>query len=185
MKKTLLALTITGLYLFPQGCGSVPIFPNNASQEVNKEQFGVLVAKPDVYRGQAVKLAGRVVGVKTTEKGTMILAEWLPLPEEGQYGPGSNQIAQQDRFSFLYPGAIDSWGTWKGNRFIVTGEIEGTHEVISSLTGHSKSLPYMVARCIHVWEIGDNLWWDQPDTDPGGYPYLQKTYCANPGTNIS
>lgn len=179
MKRLIFAFTIVAMYLFAHGCSSAPLFPTDDTQAVTQEQFGVLTAKPDVYRGRAVKLAGRMVGVETTDKGTMILAEWLPLPSEGQYGPASNPITQQDRFSFLYPGNIDTWGTWKGNRFIITGEIEGSQEVISSLTGQSKSLPYMVARCIHVWEIGDNLWWTQPDTEPGGYPYLQKTYCAS------
>jgi starvation-inducible outer membrane lipoprotein len=149
------------------------------------EEFGVFVAQPDVYRGRAVKLAGRIVGVESTEKGTLIVAEWLPYPQKGQYGPGANEFTGQNRFKLLYPGVIDPWSSWQGNRFVMTGNIEGTQNMVASFTGASKSVPYMVARCIHVWEVGDNTWWDQPDTEPGGYPYLQHTYCANKEGDIS
>ena len=185
MNKLIFALPIIATYLFSQGCSSMTPFPGNGTQAVDQEQFGVLVAKPDVYRGRAVKLAGRMIGVETTDRGTVVLAEWLPIPKTGEYGPSANRTDQQNRFTFLYPGAIDSEGSWKGNRFVMMGEIEGTQEVVASMTGHSQPLPFMVARCLHIWKIGDNMWWDQPDTDPGGYPYLQKTYCANADKEVS
>lgn len=185
MKSILWGFAIAGCYLISQGCSSAPLFPNNSSDEVKKEEFGVFVAQPDVYRGRAVKLAGRVVGVEYTEKGTLIVAEWLPYPKKGQYGPGGNEFTGKDRFTLLYPGVIDTWSSWQGNRFVMTGKIEGTQDLVASFTGASKSVPYMVARCIHVWEVGDNTWWEQPDTEPGGYPYLQHTYCANKEGSIS
>ena len=176
MRRILLAIAVSGVVLFSQACSSVPIFPKNDSPEV--KEFGVLVAEPDVYRGRAMKLAGRMIAVENTEKGTLIHAEWLPYPKDGQYGPSTNQIVRQDRFTLLYPGSLDSLGAWKGNRFIMMGKIEGTQDVVASMTGRTKPVPYMVARCLHVWKIGDNLWWDQPDTEPTGYPYLQETYCS-------
>lgn len=185
MKSILWGFAIAGCFLIFQGCSSAPLFPTNSSDEVQKEEFGVFVAQPDVYRGRAVKLAGRVVRVESTEKGTLIIAEWLPYPQKGQYGPGANETTGQNRFKLLYPGVIDPWSSWQGNRFVMTGEIEGTQEMVSSFTGVSKPVPYMVARCIHVWEVGDNTWWVQPDTEPGGYPYLQHTYCAPKGGNAS
>lgn len=185
MKSILWGLVTAALLLVLPACSSAPMFPSNSSQEVQKEQFGVFVAEPDVYRGRAVKLAGRVVGVETTENGTLIVAEWLPYPKKGQYGPGTNDFTSRDRFTLLYPGVINPWSSWQGNRFVMTGEIEGTQDMVASFTGASKSVPYMVARCIHVWEVGDNTWWDQPDTEPGGYPYLQQTYCASKKGKIS
>ena len=179
MKSILWGLAITGTFLIFQGCSTGPVFPNNSSKEVQKEEFGVFIAKPEVYRGRAVKLAGRIVGVENTEKGTLIFAEWLPYPKEGQYGPSANDITGENRFTLLYPGTIDKGSSWQGNRFVMTGEIKGTKDVVASFTGASKAVPHMVARCIHLWEVGDNIWWTQPDTDPGGYPYLQQTYCAN------
>ena len=185
MKSILGGLISAGVFLIFQGCSTAPLFPNYTSEEVQKEQFGVLIAEPDVYRGRAVKVAGRVVGVESTEKGTLIIAEWLPYPQKGQYGPGDNEFTGQNRFTLLYPGAIDPWSSWQGNRFIMTGEIEGTQNMVASFTGATREVPYMVARCIHVWEVGDNLWWNQPDTDPSGYPYLQQTFCVQRNESTS
>ena len=170
MKNILWGLAIAcSLFIF-QGCTTDPMFPTNSSDEVKKEEFGVLVAEPDVYRGRAVKLAGRVVGVESTDKGTLIIAEWLPYPTQGAYGPETNDISGQNRFKLLYPGDLDPWSSWQGNRFVMTGEIEGTQDMVSSFTGVSKPVPYMVARCIHMWEVGDNTWWVQPDTEPPDTP---------------
>ena len=185
MKYMLSGLAVAGFFLIFQGCTTGPMFPTNSSNAVQKEEFGVLVAQPDVYRGRAVKLAGRVVGVEPTDNGTLIIAEWLPYPKKGAYGPEANEFTGQYRFKLLYPGDIDSWSSWQGNRFVMTGEINGTQDMVSSFTGVSKPVPYMVARCIHVWEVGDNTWWVQPDTEPGGYPYLQHTYCAPKTENAS
>ncbi len=167
-----------GLCLLLSGCTFPAPSPNHTSPEFRMEEFGAVVAQPDVYRGRAVRLAGRIVRVEKTEKGTEILADWLPFPAKGQYGPGSNKFDRQGRFSVLYPEPIHRWSSWQGNRFTMTGHLEGTVEMIDSFTGTTATIPAMVARCLHLWETGDNLWGDQPDNDFSGYPYRKQTYCT-------
>ena len=138
------------------GCTNVPVFPDNGSKAFSSSnEFGVLTAQPDTYKGRAVRLAGRMVGIEATEQGTMIMAEWLPFPERGEYGPAAPVGAKTSRFALLYPGTIDPMGTWHGNKFIAAGQTQGTVAIVT-LEGTSESIPYMVARCLHVWKTGDS-----------------------------
>ena len=172
---------IAGLLLFlQQGCAGGPTFPENGGETLKgSTEFGVLSATPDTYMGRAVRLAGRMVSVEETDQGTMILAEWLPFPEPGQYGPAEAVPVKIRRFTLHYPGKIDPMGLWYGNKFIVTGAVTGTSPMVTA-DGATKTIPNIKARCLHVWKTGDSELSDSnPDVEQTGFPPLEQTYCTN------
>lgn len=163
-----------------QGCAAGPTFPENDAATLKaSSEFGVLAATPDTYQGRAVRLAGRMVSVETTDQGTMIVAEWLPFPEPGEYGPASTGKSTGERFTLRYPGRLDPMGSWHGNKFVVAGAMRGTSRLIT-IDGLSKSVPHVEARCLHVWKTGDSELSDAaPDVEQTGFPPLEQTYCSN------
>lgn len=166
--------------LLAQGCAGVQTFPDNGGTTLTaSDEFGTLVAKPDLYQGRAVRLAGRIVGVETTDEGTTILAEWLPFPEPGQYGPAKAAKSEGERFTLHYPGKLDPKGTWYGNKFVVAGAMKGTTK-ITTVGGSSTSVPHIEARCLRVWKTGASDLSDAaPDVEQTGFPPVQQTYCSN------
>lgn len=176
--RHIMILGVVGLFALAQGCASVPTFPTNDSKAVGTtSEFGVLVAKPDVYKGRAIRLAGRLVGVETSEQGMLMLAEWLPFPTNPDEGPTEMLMAQGRRFAVFYPGTLDEQGTLHGNKFLAVGEM-GESKSIVTLEGISQSIPYVVARCLHVWETGGDEIEDAPDVENTGYPPMERTYCT-------
>ncbi len=167
------------LVFVAQGCASGPTFPmNGATTFKASSEFGVLVAKPDTYQGRAIRLAGKIVSVEATDQGTMITAEWLPFPVPGQNGPGPAPQGEPQRFRLLYPGQLDPMGRWYGNLFVVAGAMKGTTNMIT-LAGLTRTMPFVEARCIHVWKTGDSELSDfAADVEQVGFPPLEQTYCT-------
>ena len=61
-------------------CTTPPMFPASFEKDVNPTiGFGVLQAHPDVYRGQVVHLAGRVLSVEQRKEGTFLVVHQLPI----------------------------------------------------------------------------------------------------------
>lgn len=166
------SISVLGLVLLFAigGCASVPMFPANGTPVMDKgSDFGVLEAKADTFKGQAMKLAGRMIGVRTEGTETVILAEWLPYPSDQTLGPNESMGRRDRLFTVRYPGPIDSMGTWKGNKFLAVGQVEGT----------SGSLPSLLAKCLRVWKSGEAPLQEAPDVEFSGYPVLSQTYCTN------
>ena len=61
------------------GCSTPSFFPPEATRDVTALEFGVLEAKPDVFKGRVVQLAGRIVGVEQSADGILIRAQELPI----------------------------------------------------------------------------------------------------------
>ena len=167
------------LFLVLTGCASPPTFENNGSQALQSEsEFGVMTAQPDVFQGRAVRMAGRIVGVESTDQGTMVTAEWLPYPQTEYEGPEDSGMVALDRFVFFYPGKLDSEGSLHGNKFLVIGKKEGVQSLVN-FGGTYDEFPYISARCLHVWKTGDAAIETQPDVEFTGYPVAEQTYCSN------
>lgn len=180
MRYCLMLLSLTLSLFVLQGCAAGPTFPDNGAVTLKaSNEFGVLSAKPDTYQGRAIRLAGRMVSVEATDEGTMIVAEWLPFPEPGQYGPAESRVRAGERFTLRYPGKLDPMGSWYGNKFIVAGAMKGTSDIIT-IDGLTKPVPHVEARCLHVWKTGDSELSDAaPDVEQTGFPPLEQTYCSN------
>jgi starvation-inducible outer membrane lipoprotein len=165
-------------------CAAPTLFPPQALQGVTTQQpeFGVLEAQPDVYKGRAVQLAGRIIEVQEVEGGSLILAREMPVDTTPAYGPKETHVprdiqAPTGRFAFLYPGKIDSLGQTKGNKFIVVGVMEGAKLV--TFDGISVPNLYLRARCVHIWKTGKYYEIsDFPNVADGYYALPEETYCA-------
>ncbi len=171
-------ILFVALLLVFAGCASTSIFPTNDSQALKSEsEYGVLIAQPDVFQGRTLKLAGRMVGVETTAEGTLITAEWLPYPDAEYVGPTGTAAGSIGRFILFYPGKLDAEGIFYGNKFLVIGKKE-ENQSMTSFRSTSRSLPYMMARCLHVWKTGDSEIETRPDTEYSAYP-VEETYCSD------
>ncbi|GJL51150.1 Slp family lipoprotein [Candidatus Nitrospira salsa] len=170
-------LAVAALFMFLSGCVSSSPFPMNGSQALKSESdFGVLTTQPDAFQGRAIKLAGRIVGVETMAEGTMVTAEWLPYPNVEYMGPRSAEVKSSERFVLFYPGQLDAEGKLYGNKFLVIGK-KGKPESLSAIKGKSDTLPYISARCLHVWKTGDSEIETESATE---YTYpVEQTYCSD------
>ena len=176
MKAAVHFLALGASVLLFSAC-TTPLFPSSVTQDVRPMDFGVLVAQPDVYRGQAVQLGGRIVGTETIEEGTLIRVRELKIQTHPVYGPAETVQATSE-FAVLYPGRVDPAGLWYGNKLIVIAVAQGARTL--NVDGALKVQPYVVARCMHVWKTGGYGSYeieDFPHTTDGYWPLEHETYC--------
>ena len=167
------------LLAFSGGCASTPSFPGVGGEALHsKTEFGVLTATPDVYQGRAIKLAGRIVGVETTEHGTLLLADWLPYPSDQSQGPVQVASNPLDQFELFFPGVIDDEGMVSGNQFLVIGKIAEPSTLTRRAKFTSSDLPHITAQCLQVWKTGSGDLDPAPDVEFAGYPLTKQTYCS-------
>lgn len=182
MRRTVALLAL--LLASPLLAYSAPTFFPSAvtGDSIGATQFGVLQASPDTYRGRSVLLGGKIVGTEVTEKGTLILVKHLPIVERPMYGPVETLEVTGERFAILYPGKVDEEGLWLGNKLLVVAVVQG-NSAVTFPDGISRTQPYVVARCMHVWktgEYGSYQIFDFPYLTDSYYPLPQETYCAKP-----
>ena len=161
------------------GCSTPSLFPPETTRDATPLQFGVLEAKPDVFKGRVVQLAGRIVGVDRSADGILIRAQELPVVRHPVYGP--TEVAKgTPEFAILYPDKVDEKALWFGNKLIVIAVAQGSHSI--DVDGISRREPYIVARCMHVWKTGEYGSYgieEFPNLTDGYYPLEQQTYCAH------
>ena len=158
------------------GCSTPSLFPPEAIRDTAPLQFGVLEAKPDVFKGRVVQLAGRIVGIERSAEGILIRAQELPLARNPGSGP-VELVKGTPEFAIIYPGKVDEKALWFWNKFVVVGLAQGSHTI--HVDGVSHTAPYVVARCIHIWKTGSYRIEDYPHLTDGYYPLEHQTYCAN------
>jgi starvation-inducible outer membrane lipoprotein len=164
------------------GCSSGSLFPPETTNDAATPEFGVLQAKTDVFSGRVVQLAGRIVRVEESASGVTILAQELPVVNHPTFGPKEPTEINKPASSFFisYQGKVDPKALWFGNKFIVVGVAEGQRTF--AMDGIPRTKPYLVARCMHVWNTGGYGSYgidDFPYTQDGYYPLEHQTYCAN------
>jgi hypothetical protein len=157
-------------------CSAPALFPAEAVHDATPLEFGVLEAKPDVFKGRVVQLAGRIVGVERSADGILIRAQQLPMPKTPASGP-AELVKKTPEFAILYPSKVDEKALWRGNKLVVIGLAEGSHVIQAD--GNPRTAPYVVARCMHIWKTGSYQIEDYPHVTDGYYPLEHQTYCAS------
>ena len=186
----MIALGITGFIGIFSGCTTPPTtFPTTANPEITTtEDFDNLSSTVNELKDKRVKIAGKSIRTEENDKGLLVVAEWLPYPSDDLHfsdtphsHTASSKPTRKRRFTFLYPGAknVDPSLTWKGNKFILIGDIKGQKKVPVTLTGRSASLPHLVASCVRVWKTGGSEVGDAPDDLYAAYPPLARTFCVD------
>ena len=161
------------------GCSPPSFFPPDATRDAAVLHFGVLEAKPDVFKGRVVQLAGRIVGVQHSADGVLIRAQELPMQQSPAYGPAETSKGTH-QFAIRYPGKVDDKALWFGNKLVVIAVAQGSHAM--EVDGLPRTAPYVVARCMHVWKTGEYGSYGIeafPHLTDGYYPLEHQTYCAN------
>ncbi|HJR76464.1 MAG TPA: hypothetical protein VJ805_05795 [Nitrospiraceae bacterium] len=158
------------------GCGRPVVYPMQVGEAdaIPVDEFGDLDLVPDTFKGRAVMMAGRIVGVEPDGQGVIIVAEWLPVPKDMGKGPSEVDVKPDRKFVVHYPKAIDSAGLWEGNKFVAVGRIQDADRP----TGHS-SLPSVDASCLHIWKTRGLSIAGTLEDERGRFPVLEQTYCLN------
>ena len=126
--------------------------------------------------GYKVQLGGQIVQANPSTTGTLIVAEQLPIVNHPVYGPTEAGKRTGDyQFALQYPEELPAGVLRSGNRFVVVGTTHGRKNVI--VNGSSKTEPFLVADCIHVWQTGRT---EIASVGAGFSPLREQTYCAQP-----
>ena len=192
-KQFIVALGMAGLLGAISACvtpGSQ--FPQTENPEIQTAaQFDDMVNSIDELKNKRIKIAGEKVRFEDTDDGLLITAKWLPFPSDDLHFSETHESRIQSekeagrrRFTFIFPAAknkdIDPLVKWRGNKFILLGDINGVKSVPTSLTGKSSSVPHLVGNCIRVWKTGGSkVSSHSPDTEFTAYPPMARTYCID------
>lgn len=184
LKPPILAATVAVCALM-SACAANTLFPPQVMEHVSPTfQFeawrdaGPSNPSGKSDEGLKVELGGRIVQASKNDKGTVIVAEQLPIVKHPVYGPTEDVKRTGDyEFAFLYPGELDSQAMRRGNRFVIVGTTTSRRPVV--VNGASKTEPFMIADCIHVWQTGRAEIAEFKESVGGGYsPLPEKTYCV-------
>ena len=185
---------VISLLLIPySACVEIQTFPDNGSPAIYEaKEFFILSDHPEQYKGQPVRIAGRMVGIEEQDQGLLIIAEWLAFPKNPNLRPErsyTEEHIKEDnkklRFFVFYSGTIESDFLWQGNEFLAIGETKGTQELIN-VVGTSHVVPYIETRCLHVWQTGSADLFEYTTAGPLTFRYpppLERTYCLKPAKN--
>lgn len=166
------------------GCAAAPQFPAEVEKKiVIAPEFGVLQAEPEVYRGRGILLAGEVTGVEPISSGVLIVSQNLPVARQLTY-PTYRPVETMEPIGrpaeqvvLFYPGHIDPQGLLLGNKFVAMAEVRDFRSV--TIAGVSKTTPYFLASCLHVWKTGHQNIADFRDNYNQTYARLEEdTYCS-------
>ena len=190
-RQLLAALFITGILIALSGCApkTTTSFPQTTNPEITTtEDFDLMASTVNDLKDKRIKIAGKSIRTEEIDKGLLVVAEWLPYPSDDLHfsepsisQTSSSKKKKKRRFTFLYPGAknVDPSLTWKGNKFILIGDVKGQKKVPVTLTGQSVPVPYFVASCVRVWKTGGSEVPHSPDTEFTAYPPLARTFCID------
>jgi alkaline phosphatase D len=126
-------------------------------------------------KNHLVQVGGRIIDMDKTEEGILITVEELPLTKSATMVAESAPSA--GRFVLLYTHRIDPAALQPGNKLMVVGLLNGTRKV--TINGAWKPVPFVIARCMHVWKTGRYAINDFPHLPGGYYALRHETYCLN------
>jgi len=186
MKPNPLMAAAVAVCALMSACAANTLFPPEAIEKVSPtfhfeawRDAGPSNPSGKSDEGLRVELGGRIVQASKNGKGTVIVAEQLPIVKHPAYGPTEDvkRAGGDYEFAFLYPGEITLQDLRRGNRFIIVGTTTSRRPVV--VNGVSKTEPFLVADCIHVWRTGTTEIADFKESAGGGYsPLPEKTYCV-------
>ena len=167
------------------GCAAQSPFPSQVMDKVSPTfDFEAWKDSPPTNvtgksdSGHTVQLGGRIVQANNSPKGTLIVAEQLPIANHPVFGPTepANRTGDHE-FALQYPEELPAGALRFGNRFIVVGSTKGRTNVV--VNGAPKTEPLLVADCIHIWQTGKAEIESFKESVGAGFsPLPEQTYCA-------
>lgn len=133
-------------------CGAPQLFPKNVMDGVDDSfDFSEWKNVPNAKVDRKVQLGGRIIETNATEGETVIVVHQLPIVMHPAYGP-KDTGKRTGEFAISYAGKLPSNALAKGYQLIVVGTTQRTRVV--ELEDGKRSLPTVLASCIHVWKTG-------------------------------
>jgi len=168
-------LLVIGLAL--AACGPPQIFPRALMDGVETNfDFTAWRNVPNAQTDRKVQLGGRIVQTNRDKDGLVIIVTQLPIVEQPAYGPKDNR-KRSGEFAVVYPGALDPKWLAPGHRLVVIGTTAQAKAVM--VDDVQRSLPSLIAECVHVWRTAGREISDFPYNTGGGYePLGEETHCA-------
>jgi len=154
-----------------------PLFPPDVTKTLDPAlQMNIFNPEAETsLKNHPVQVGGRIIAAEETDEGSLITLEELPLTQSAKMVVESAPSTGQ--FVLVYKDRIDPAALQRGNKLIVVGLLKGTHEV--TITGARRPVPYLIARCMHVWKTGRYAISDFPHLPGGYYTLRHETYCLN------
>ena len=154
-----------------------PLFPPDVTQALNPAfQMDIFNPEAETYlKNHLVQVGGRILGVEKTDAGSVITVEALPLNESRTMVVES--APSTGWFVLQYSHRLDPETLQPGNKLIVMGIFKGTQKF--STINVQKPVPFVMARCLHVWNTGRYAVSDFPNLPAGYYALRHQTYCLN------
>ncbi len=131
---------------------------------------------PNQADAKKIRLGGRIVQAETKGDSITIVAAQLPIVEHPAYGP-KDTGKRSGEFAIVYPGKIDSSFLQPGNRIMVVGTTHAPRVV--SVDDLPKSLPTVLAACVHLWKTGGRDIADFPSYGAGYETLEEDTFCTS------
>lgn len=174
--KTLIksVILLTGTILV--ACAAPGVFPPDTLKGVDANfDFAHWRMVPNQADAKKIQLGGRIIQAETKGDSITIVTAQLPIVQHPAYGP-KDTGKRSGEFAITYQGKIDPSFLQPGNRIMVVGTTHAPKVV--SVDDLPKSLPTVMAACVHLWKTGGRDIADFPSFG-GGYETLEEdTFCA-------
>jgi starvation-inducible outer membrane lipoprotein len=168
---------LTALCLFMAlSCARDPLREKMESLPV-EPPASIFDSEADTYlRGKLTRVGGQMIRSASRADRLEVVAYELPLTKDKPVRP-QDSAKPTGLFVFSFAGSIDTAGLQHGNKFLVVGRAEGTRTVDDQSV--PRLVPFIVARCIHVWKTGDTRIDDFTNSSDGYISLVQQTYCTD------
>ena len=158
-------------------CTPIQLFPKDVMEGVETNfDFTAWKIAPNARLNRKVQLGGRIVQAESVEGQTTIIAMQLPIVEHPAYGPRETG-KRTGEFAILFTGKSGPNALAVGNRLIVVGTTRKAQVV--AVDDVKRSLPTVVARCLHIWKTGGREISEFPSVGAGYEPLEEDTYCVS------
>jgi starvation-inducible outer membrane lipoprotein len=131
---------------------------------------------PNQALERKIQLGGSILQAENKGSTVTIVATQLPIVEHPAYGPKETG-KRTGEFAIIFQGLLESSFLQRGNRVIVVGTTKGAKVV--SIDDLPRSLPSVLAKCVHIWNTGGRDIADFPSYGAGYETLEEDTFCAS------
>ncbi|SPP65101.1 Slp family lipoprotein [Nitrospira lenta] len=158
-------------------CAARGVFPPEAVVGVDQNfDFAHWRMVPNQAEAKKIQLGGRIIQSDRAGDSITIVATQLPIVAHPAYGPRDTG-KRSGEFAITYQGKIDPSFLQSGNRIMVVGSTHAPKLV--SVDDLPRSLPAVVASCLHIWKTGGREIADFPFFGAGYQPLEEDTFCTS------
>ncbi|MGE3151705.1 MAG: Slp family lipoprotein [Nitrospiraceae bacterium] len=172
------AILLVFLSIGVAACARTPVFSPEVRQGVDHDfDFAAWRMMPSAQVGRKVQLGGRIIEADIRADQIVVIVTHLPIVEHPAFGP-KDTGKRSGEYAISYAGHIDAKWLVAGNHLMVVGTTERPKAVI--VDDVQRSLPSLIARCVHIWKTGRKEIAEFPFNAGGGYePLEEETFCSS------